>query len=97
MSDSVVDKTELISRLADETGLNRTAVTTILDRLVVEISRRVRDGETVRIMGFGKFERRFRQSRNTTHPATGEAIVSASKWYPAFVAGKRFKDMVNDA
>ena len=44
--------------------------------------------------GFGSFERKMRSARTGRNPRTGEPLEIAAKAYPAFSAGKGFKDAV---
>ena len=51
--------------------------------------------EKVQIMGFGTFETKTRAAREGRNPRTGKTIKIAASKYPAFSAGKAFKDSVN--
>ena len=91
-----MNKTELISAVAEKAEISRKdaekAVTALLDTIVEKVS----DGEDVRIVGFGTFERRERKERTGSNPQKKEEKITipASK-VPAFKAGKAFKDVVN--
>ena len=95
MSRQVIDKSELIERIADQTGYNRVALNSIVDRIIFEIIRHVRDGDSVRFIGFGKFESRFQESRKVKSPRTGEDIMTQSKYVPYFSPSTKFKKAVN--
>ena len=45
--------------------------------------------------GFGKFERRFRESRRVVNPQKGESLMMVLKFVPHFTPGTRFKEFVN--
>ena len=47
--------------------------------------------------GFGIFESKVRKARKGRNPKTGATIQIAAKSYPAFTAGKTFKDRVAGA
>ena len=90
-----MNKNELISAVAEATGLSKkdatAAVTTALDK----ISEALTQGEKVQLAGFGSFEIRERSERNGVNPHTGEAVTVAARKAPVFKAGKALKDAVN--
>ena len=92
-----MNKTELISAVAEKAEISRKdaekAVTALLDTIVEKVS----DGEDVRIVGFGTFERRERKERTGCNPRTNEKITIPASKVPAFKAGKAFKDSVDAA
>ena len=51
--------------------------------------------ETVAIAGFGTFSTRSRAARQGRNPRTGEHIAIAASKAPAFKAGKKLRDTVN--
>ena len=93
-----MNKTELIEAIAKETGLKKKdaeaavgafigAIDTVVDEL--------KKGEKVQLVGFGTFETKTRAAREGRNPRTGKTIKIAASKYPAFSAGKAFKDSVN--
>ena len=52
-------------------------------------------GDKVALVGFGTFETKTRAAREARNPRTGKTIKIAASKYPAFSAGKAFKDSVN--
>ena len=67
----------------------------MIAQVILEIAVRVRDGQTVQFRGFGKFEKRFRESRKVVNPQTGESLMTESKFVPHFTPGTRFKEVAN--
>ena len=82
MKDQIINKPDLIERIADRTGLNRTSLNIMIDQVILEIAVRVRDGQTVQFRGFGKFEIRFRKIRSAA-TSSGGSLVTASKTHHA--------------
>ena len=84
-----MNKTELISAVAEQSGLTKKdaekAVTAVIDTIIDSVAK----DEKVQIAGFGTFEQRQRKAR------TGNPIEIAASKVPAFKAGKVFKDTVN--
>ncbi len=90
-----MNKAELISAVAEKAELSKKdaekAVTAVLDTIVENVA----NGEEIRIVGFGTFERRERKERSGVDPRTKERITIAASNVPAFKAGKAFKDAVD--
>ena len=90
-----MNKSELISAVAEKAEITKKdaekAVTAVLDTIVEQVA----NGEEIRIVGFGTFERRERKERIGCDPRTNEKITIAASKVPAFKAGKAFKDFVN--
>ena len=67
------------------------AVSVLFDTIVEKVS----EGEEIRIVGFGTFERHERKEREGVNPQTKEKITIPASKVPAFKAGKAFKDAVD--
>jgi len=90
-----MNKPELISYVAEQTGLSKKAAAKAVDAVFSGIQGSLKKGEKVSLIGFGNFEVRERAARKGRNPQTGEEIqISASK-QPAFSAGKTLKQAVN--
>jgi len=90
-----MNKTELLSAVAKESGIKKADVETIVENFTNVIIDAVAKGEKVQITGFGSFERRERGERTVKNPRTGEPIQVAASKSPAFSAGSVFKEKVN--
>lgn len=87
-------KNELVSKVAELSGVSKGNTESVLDALVDRINIAVRTGEEVAIPGLGKFSRKQREARVGRNPATGETIQIAAKRAVAFRAAKAFSDAV---
>ena len=87
-------KTDLISAVAEKTGVTKKDAGAILDALIEEIIGAVEKGDRVQLVGFGTFELRERAARTGLNPQTKEQIEIPASKAPAFKAGKAFKDAV---
>jgi DNA-binding protein HU-beta len=90
-----VNQTELIGAVAERAGLSKADATKALEALTGAITDALKQGDEVRISGFGTFgvsERGERQGRN---PQTGAAITIAASKAARFTAGKAVKDALN--
>ena len=63
-------RSQLITKVANDTGLTATAVEKVMDGIFGTIGDVLRNGEKVTIAGFGRFEMRERQTKNFTNPKT---------------------------
>lgn len=88
-------KVELISAIAEETGLSKKNIEAVLNSFVNVVGEELSKGEKVQLVGFGTFEVGERASRKGRNPKTGEEITIAASKTPKFKAGKALKDMVN--
>lgn len=89
-----VKKADLVTRMADKSGLNKKQAEAALDAFVVSVQDALQAGEKVQLVGFGTFEARDRAARIGRNPGTGEEIQIPASRAPAFRAGKGLKDAV---
>ena len=90
-----MNKTELIEAIAGESSLKKKDAEAALTAFVNAVEGALAKGEKVQLVGFGTFETKTRGAREGRNPKTGETIKIAASKYPAFSAGKAFKDKVN--
>lgn len=89
-----VKKGELVTRIAQESGLNKKQSEAALDAFLGVVQAALQAGEKVQLVGFGTFETRERAARMGRNPGTGEEIEIPASRVPAFRAGKGLKDAV---
>lgn len=90
-----MNKTELVSSMAEKTGLTKKDAEKALEAFIDSVSEAVANDEKVQLVGFGTFELRFRSERLGRDPRTNKAITIPASKVPAFKAGKAFKESVN--
>jgi len=90
-----MNKSELIDAIADKAKLSKADAGRAVDALVASVTRALKKGDTVSLVGFGTFSVRKRAARPGRNPRTGEAIKIKASKNPAFKAGKALKDAVN--
>ena len=89
-----MNKSELIAKIAEKSGLNQKDAGKALDGLTQAVSDALANGGTVQLVGFGTFSVKERAARTGRNPQTGEEIQIPAKKAPIFKAGKAFKDAV---
>ena len=90
-----MNKVELVAKVAENLGLTKKEVTSIVDALVETVVETVAAGEDVRISGFGAFSVTERAEREGRNPQTGETIQIPASKSPKFKAASAFKNAVN--
>lgn len=89
-----MNKAELTSALADKGGLSKAAAGQSLDALIDVISRTLKRGEKITVVGFGVFSVRKRVARTGRNPKTGDPVKIPAAKTPIFKAGKALKDAI---
>lgn len=89
-----MNKAELISAVAEKSGLTKKDATAVLTAIIDTVETSLKNGDSVQIMGFGTFEVRDRAARKGRSPQTGEEIEIKASKTPAFKPGKQLKDAV---
>ena len=87
-----MNKNELISAVAEKTGLSKKDSEKALNAALETITAKVAEGEKVQLIGFGTFELRERAEKLARNPRTGEKMTVPACKAPAFKAGQAFKD-----
>ncbi|PEZ21584.1 DNA-binding protein [Bacillus thuringiensis] len=91
-----MNKTELIQKVAQETGLKRPQASLAVDTLLESIQQALQNGNNVQLIGFGSFEVRERAAREGRNPQSGETIDIPARKVPAFKAGKQLKEAISN-
>jgi DNA-binding protein HU-beta len=89
-----MNKGEFIERIAEEAGMPEGEAQKYFGPLESVVTEALKEGEEVRITGFGKFSVRERKAREGRNPQTGEKIRIAAQKVPTFSAGNTLKEAV---
>ncbi len=89
-----MNKTELIDSVAKATDLSKADSIRALDAIVETITKSLKKGNPVALVGFGTFKVSKRSARMGRNPQTGASIKIAARTVPRFTAGKGLKDAV---
>jgi|TARA_B110001452_G_scaffold212094_1_gene182663 DNA-binding protein HU-beta len=90
-----VNKNELISKVADDTGLSKSDAAKAVDSIFDSITGELKSGGDIRLVGFGTFLVTKRKATTGRNPQTGAAIDIPAANVPKFRAGKALKEAVN--
>ena len=89
-----MNKAELISAVAEKTGLSKKDSEKAINATFDTITLSMEAGEKVQLVGFGAFDIKERASRIGRNPKTKEEIQIPASRVPVFKAGKALKDVV---
>ena len=90
-----MNKTDLVDAVSGEAEVTKAEAARAVDAVINAVTKALKKGDAVTLVGFGTFQVRKRAARTGRNPKTGETIqISASK-NPTFKAGKALKDAVN--
>jgi DNA-binding protein HU-beta len=90
-----MNKGDFIGSVADVAELSKADAARAVDAMIDVITRAMKKGETITLVGFGTFSVRKRAARMGRNPQTKEQIKIKASKNPAFKAGKALKDAVN--
>ena len=90
-----MNKTELITAMAEQAELSKKDTEKALKAFVDVISDELVKGEKIQIVGFGTFEVVERKEREGKKPGTDEIITIPASKSPNLKAGKALKEKVN--
>ena len=91
-----MNKDDLISKVASTVGLSKTEAAKSVNAVFSNISGSLKNGNEVRLVGFGTFLVSNRAATTGRNPRTGESIQIPAKKVPKFRAGKVLKNTVNN-
>ena len=84
----------LAAALAEDHELSKKQTEAILTDLVTRVTKHLKKGERIRIVGLGILQVRKRAARTGRNPATGEPIQIKASKKVAFRAAKELKEAV---
>ncbi len=83
-----MNKAELINKISDDSGITKTQANAALDSFVEAVTKALKGGGKVTLVGFGTFSVSKRAARNGRNPQTGEVIKIKARKVARFKAGK---------
>ena len=89
-----MNKTELISAIAQNAGVTKKDAERVLNAAVDTITASLVKGDKVALSGFGIFEVRDREARTGRNPHTKETVEIPATRVPAFKASQALKNAV---
>lgn len=89
-----MNKSELIAKMADDAEISKTQANAALDAFTGAVTKTLKKGGKVTLVGFGTFSVSKRAARNGRNPQTGAVIKIKARKVPKFKAGKELSSKV---
>lgn len=89
-----MQKSDLIGKIADDAGISKAAADRALSSLLSNITKTLKNGDRISLVGFGTFSISKRAARIGRNPQTGAEIKIKATKVPKFSAGKSLKEAV---
>jgi len=89
-----MSKGDLIESVAKSAALSKAKASVAVNAVLDSISKSLKKGKSVTLVGFGSFSVVKRKARNGRNPQTGKTIKIKATKAPKFKAGKGLKDTV---
>lgn len=89
-----MNKEMMIEKVSNDAGINKTQANKALKSVLDGITRSLKRGQKVTLVGFGTFAVSNRKARNGRNPQTGATIRIPGGKVPRFKASKNLKDAV---
>ncbi len=89
-----MNKAELIAKIADDAGITKTQANATIDSFVEAVTKTLKKGDKVTLVGFGTFSVSKRAARNGRNPQTGAVIKIKAKKVAKFKAGKGLSEKI---
>lgn len=83
-----MNKADLVAKIADDAGITKVQANATLDAFTEAITKTLKGGGKVTLVGFGTFSVSKRAARTGRNPKTGAAIKIKAKKVARFKAGK---------
>lgn len=90
-----MNKTELVEAVSKSADLSKSDAGDAVEAVLGAVTKALKKGDTVSLVGFGTFSVKKRAARTGRNPRTGETIKIKASKIPSFKAGKGLKDAVN--
>jgi len=87
-------KKELADEVAKKANLKKKDAEAAVDAMLDSVTKALKKGQKVQLVGFGTFEVRKRKARTGINPQTKAKIKIAASKAPAFRPGKALKDAI---
>ena len=90
-----MNKTSLVKIIAEQVGISKVSAGRIYDAMMDGIANGLKNGEKVKLPGFGTFEVKLRAARTARNPQTNEEIQVPAKKVASFSPSQELKEAVN--
>jgi DNA-binding protein HU-beta len=90
-----MNRQQLIARIVKDSGVSKSLATKMVATALATITKSLKNGEAVTLVGFGTFKTTIRKARKGRNPLTGGTIRIPRRKAVRFTAGKALKTAIN--
>ncbi|PPE05605.1 HU family DNA-binding protein [Holospora curviuscula] len=90
-----IKKIDLVTKIAEASGLSKATVNQVLDQFLEAVTETLKEGNSVRLTGFGSFLSRLRPEMIARNPKTGTPVTVPAVHVPVFRPGKHLKSALS--
>ncbi len=89
-----MNRQEMIAMICEDVKLTKKQANSALTCVLDSITKALKKGDKVSLVGFGTFKVAERKARTGVNPSTGKKINIPARKVPVFKPGKKLKDSV---
>ena len=89
-----MNKSDLIAKISEDAEITKTQANAALDAFITAVTKTLKGGGKVTLVGFGTFSVTKRAARKGRNPQTGEEIKIKAKKIAKFKAGKELSEKI---
>ena len=89
-----MNKAQLVEEISKHAELTKVKAAAAVDAFIAAVTKALKSGDGVTLIGFGSFSTVARAARIGRNPKTGKEIKIAATTTPKFKAGKALKEAV---
>jgi DNA-binding protein HU-beta len=92
-----VTKAEIISKISDQTGIDKTDVQVAVEALFSVVKQSMAEGENIYVRGFGSFVNKKRAKKVARNISKNTAIIIDEHFVPSFKPSKVFIEKIKNS
>lgn len=92
-----MNKADLVDHVAASVNLSKADAASALEAVMSGITKALKRGEDVRLVGFGTFAPKYREAGVGRNPKTGEVLQLAASKSASFKPGAGLKEEMNNS
>ena len=89
-----MNKNEFVRSLSKESSMSQKDCKILLNSFANLVAKSLKNGDSINILGFGKFDVKYKNERKTYNPITKSNITIPATKVPFFKAGKTLKEAI---
>ena len=93
---STLTKSDMIEHLMSHLDLTRQEGRCLVENFFDELADNLIEGREVKLLGFGNFELKDKNSRPGRNPKTGEPVAVSARRVVTFKTGQKFRQKVDE-